>query len=123
MGEAMKWQPIETAKIKQFDKEHWYMAHSDKMLVFVSGSVAIGHYGFTSKGRGRWLSGVSIINKPTHWMPLPPPPSPDTAAPAAQEQCKECCGTGDSGRQDNDGFGNTYAVYYPCQSCNGTGRK
>lgn len=68
----MEWQPIETCPIKPFDQEKWYMAHSERVLLF-AGYPVIGQYGFTEKGKGRWKDHYGNI-KPTHWMPLPAPP-------------------------------------------------
>ena len=68
----MKWLPIETCPIKPFDKDRWFLPHSDDVLLYDGFSV-IGRYEFTEKGNGRWRFWNGIIC-PTHWMPLPPPP-------------------------------------------------
>jgi len=68
----MEWMLIETCPIKPFDKEKWFQAHSDTVLLWV-GRTTIGSYGFTEKGKGRWQNVYGNI-KPTHWMPLPEPP-------------------------------------------------
>lgn len=68
----MEWQPIETAPIKPFDKEHWYM-DGPRMLVARSGHITIAQYGYTKTGRGRWRNSLGVFC-PTHWMPLPAPP-------------------------------------------------
>lgn len=55
------WRPIETAPIGQ------------KILLVAGkgwGPVQAWH----DLGAGRWFSGSSPINQPTHWMPLPEPP-------------------------------------------------
>lgn len=70
---AEMWQPIETAPIKQFDKEKWFEPHSPQLLVFDGFFHQIAAYGYTAKGKGRWSGRFGII-EPTHWMPLPPPP-------------------------------------------------
>jgi hypothetical protein len=70
------WQPIETAPIEPFDQKRWFMAHSERLLLYrVGGWVTIGTYNFTEKGKGRWQHYLGNI-EPTHWMPLPEPPSP-----------------------------------------------
>lgn len=68
----MKWLPIETCPIKPFDKDRWFLPHSDNVLLYAGFSV-IGSYSFTEKGKGRWRSWNGAIS-PTHWMLLPPPP-------------------------------------------------
>lgn len=73
MGE---WQPIETAEIRPFDKEKWFMDHSPRLLLWNGHYAEIGSYGFTSKGKGRWRNYGGIVT-PTHWMPLPPSPKED----------------------------------------------
>jgi hypothetical protein len=70
----MNWQPIETAPIKPFDKEQWFMRHSERVLLFCSYPV-LGTYGFTKRGKSRWTDDGNRIVNPTHWMPLPPPPT------------------------------------------------
>lgn len=74
--ESLAWQPIETAPIKPFDKEHWYKAHSKTLLLGYANNsrIYMGSYHFTEKGKGRFLDHQGYVAKPTHWMPLPPPP-------------------------------------------------
>lgn len=61
-----EWQPIETAPKDE----------TDVVLYFESGKVprVAGFY------RGEWLCalhGCELQEHPTHWMPLPPPPTKD----------------------------------------------
>ena len=63
------WQPIETApkdgsEIILFDPDY---------------SQRSGFEGRYSAPRGNWLSSYDSPVKPTHWMPLPPPPAIDQA--------------------------------------------
>jgi hypothetical protein len=74
---AREWQPIETATIKPFDKDNWYMPHSENVLLWRS-HACIGQYGYTKQGKGRWRSGGFTV-EPTHWMPLPDPPISEPA--------------------------------------------
>lgn len=69
-----EWQPIETAPIEPFNPARWYSAHSPRLLLWNGGYSVIGNYGFTERGKGRWLDHASRVCEPTHWMPLPPPP-------------------------------------------------
>ncbi len=69
-----EWRTIESAPIKPFDKENWYMPHSESLLLF-SGFAMTGSYGYTKQGKGRWRCN-GFTRQPTHWMPLPPPPEP-----------------------------------------------
>lgn len=70
----MQWQLIETAPIKEFDKEHWFVPHSPFLLLTNGHRVFIGSYEFTEKGKGRWRDHYGTAY-PTHWMPLPELPS------------------------------------------------
>lgn len=70
----MKWQPIETAPIKPFDKEKWFSPSTPRVLVVVGSRVYIAQYSFTGKGKGRWLGNHGQVCNPTHWMPIPEPP-------------------------------------------------
>jgi hypothetical protein len=67
-----QWQPIETAPIKPFDAENWFMPHSPQFLLWI-GRPVIGNYSYTKHGKGRWRDFVGNVD-PSHWMPLPPPP-------------------------------------------------
>lgn len=69
----MKPQPIDTAPIKPFDEDNWYMSHSPHLLLWSGHSWVIGSHGYTRKGKGKWIAYGRICN-PTHWLPLPPPP-------------------------------------------------
>lgn len=71
----MEWMPIESAPIKAFEPENWFMANSPRVLIYPGPHIA--YYGYTKKGGGRWRSyrGNEIA---THWMPLPPPPEMPT---------------------------------------------
>ena len=56
-----EWLPIETAPKK-----------SDLVLLFNNGEVVMG---FKVPSRRKWwIFGLDDLFKPTHWMPLPPPP-------------------------------------------------
>jgi len=68
----MEWQLIETCPIKPFDKDKWFMPHSERVLVFDRYPL-VAAYNFTKRGKGKWVSGMGSV-KPTHWMPLPSPP-------------------------------------------------
>jgi hypothetical protein len=67
-----EWQPIETAPIEPFNKEKWFERHSPSLLVFAN-YIQIASYGYTERGKGRWIGGLGVI-APTHWMPLPNKP-------------------------------------------------
>ena len=59
-----EWQPIETVPMDETE-----------VIVYYSGEVSIGW--FTD---GEWCyqdSYFSLLQEPTHWMPLPKPPSQD----------------------------------------------
>jgi hypothetical protein len=73
LGSIAEWQPIETAPIKPFDKDGWYMKHSDYLLLWNGGFILIGSYAYTQHGNGKWEANGRIC-RPTHWMPLPEPP-------------------------------------------------
>lgn len=68
-----EWQPIETAPIKPFDPEKWYMPHSPSLLVWNGNHCVIARYSYTRGGKGRWQDHHGNIT-PAHWMPLPSPP-------------------------------------------------
>jgi hypothetical protein len=70
---TMEWQPIETAPIETFNKERWFMAHSEPLLLWLGGYITLGSYHYTERGKGRWQNHLGNC-KPSHWMPLPPPP-------------------------------------------------
>lgn len=70
----MDWQPIETAPIEPFNKEKWFLSHSPYLLLWTGHNVVIGHYGFTERGKGRWIGPYRNLDEVTHWMPLPEPP-------------------------------------------------
>ncbi len=70
-----QWQPIETAPIKDFDKEKWFLSHSPQLFLSNGTGVYIGSYSYTSKGRGRWIHVCGYVCQPTHWQPLPPAPT------------------------------------------------
>jgi len=69
----MEWQPIETAPIKEFDKESWYRNTSPYLLLWLGGRTVIGSFSYTQKGKGLWQENGYNCN-PTHWMPLPEAP-------------------------------------------------
>jgi hypothetical protein len=72
----MDWKPIESAPIKPFDKEKWFMAHSPRVLVYGGYKfVDVATYNYTERGRGRWISDtMQRVISPSHWQPLPEPP-------------------------------------------------
>ncbi|WP_445322869.1 DUF551 domain-containing protein [Ramlibacter sp. AN1015] len=72
--ESSTWQPIETAPTGPFDYDRWFMPHSPRLLLWVGEYAVIGTYNFTERGKGRWQGPLGNIS-PTHWMPLPAPPS------------------------------------------------
>ena len=61
-GGGMRWQTIETAPKKQIPR----------LLINVYGGMAVGYWSIASD---HWIADGDLFN-PTHWMPLPPPPSP-----------------------------------------------
>lgn len=74
-SESVGWQPIESAPLPSFDKSKWYMeafaclgAKADHVFGRVS-------YGYTERGKGRWQDARGYLCQPTHWMPLPAPPT------------------------------------------------
>lgn len=62
-----EWQPIETAPKTSQSRLVWCPERQNIYCV---------------SWHGEWLlfgGGISALNEtPTHWMPLPPPPSPDS---------------------------------------------
>ena len=62
--------PIAEAPIEPFNKDKWYIAHSPRLLLWNGVYWAIGQYGYTQKGKGRWQVYGKIF-APTHWLPLP----------------------------------------------------
>lgn len=72
------WQPIETApkdgtQILLFDPSGTW----DPDLASFSPRVAVGAWKDFPNGHGEWrgyYSGLSAVEEPTHWMPLPEPP-------------------------------------------------
>lgn len=70
----MKWLPIDTFPIHQFDPELWFMDGESYLLW--CGHTVIGRYGYTRKGMGRFLGHYGTVT-PTHWMHLPEPPAPE----------------------------------------------
>lgn len=82
-ADGQGWRPIETAPTRSYDPERWYAPHSERMLVFVEGfaQIATYHYnqprGKNGKPKGKWQEGLCgrVLAQPTHWMPLPSPPT------------------------------------------------
>ena len=70
------WQPIETAPKGEFDKSRWYLPTFRCLAVVGGNYIDIVDYGYTEKGRGRWLNSSNRVCEPTHWMLLPALPSP-----------------------------------------------
>lgn len=68
----MNWQPIETYPIPAYDADNWYRSAPPTLLF--TGGVVIGWYSYTQRGKGRWQAFGGIVH-PTHWMPLPDPPT------------------------------------------------
>ena len=57
----MEWKPIETAPKDE-----------SRILLYEKGSMCVGHWWNNYDG---WALKVLCIDNPTHWMPLPEPPS------------------------------------------------
>lgn len=73
MGE---WKPIEKLDIPPFDTGEWYRDVARVLVVCGEYSwVQIATYGYTQKGKGRWQDQHGRICHPTHYMPLPDPPT------------------------------------------------
>ena len=70
----MDWKAIETAPIEPFNKEKWFMSHTPSLLLWNGYYCEIGTYGYTQRGKGRWLVDGRVFH-PTHWMPLPDAPT------------------------------------------------
>jgi hypothetical protein len=68
------WKPIETAPVREFMPDKWYMSHSPNLLAWDGLNVRIASYHFTQNGKGKWHSGGRIAAGLTHWMPLPEGP-------------------------------------------------
>lgn len=69
-----EWQPIESAPIQPFVKEDWFLSGKRILACQKSRFTFIASYGYTSKGKGRWIDHNGRVCTPTHWMPLPEPP-------------------------------------------------
>lgn len=69
------WRPIETAPIQPFNKDRWYMAHSDYLLVWNGSSCQIASYHYTKNGKGKWHINGRIAEVVIYWMPLPKGPT------------------------------------------------
>ncbi len=68
-----EWQPIETAIVKPFSAEDWFKAATPGLLLTNGWRATVGYYGYTSKGKGRWMSHGQVF-VPTHWMEIPKHP-------------------------------------------------
>jgi hypothetical protein len=73
----MEWKPIETARVAAFDRDTWYMPHSERLLLW-DGYPRIGGYHYTRTGKGNWKVDDGRVIHPTHWMPLPGAPTKET---------------------------------------------
>jgi len=72
MVNIYKWQPMSAAPIKPLDVHGWFTRHSMSLLVWSGAHVYIAYYGYTKRGKGRWLiEGTNRIVEPTHWQYLP----------------------------------------------------
>ena len=86
----MEWQPIETAPIEPHEQATWFRDKSPRLLLCGGGRpwVYIGSFSYTERGKGRWKCEALDRNvNPTHWMPLPAPPtnsSPANVSPASR---------------------------------------
>lgn len=68
------WMPISTYQIHPFNKNNWYM-DSPRVLVYVPNRyVTIASYGYTQKGKGRWVDITGRVCEPVSWMPVPADP-------------------------------------------------
>lgn len=67
-----QWRPIETFPIHEFNPELWFR-DGKSYLLWCDRHTVIGRYGYTRRGKGRFLGPYGAIN-PTHWVPLPEPP-------------------------------------------------
>jgi hypothetical protein len=92
----MKWQPIETAPIREFMPDKWYMAHSPYLLAWNGHCVSIASYHYTEKGKGRWRVDGRIAEGLTHWRPMPEGPTqetgPDTCKTVVMDTEGKLCG-------------------------------
>ena len=75
----MDWQPIETAPTWQpEDGQNISLGRPEVILGWGgSGMIRLGFWSPDREGGGRWEStspGLHIV-EPTHWMPLPEPPT------------------------------------------------
>lgn len=70
------WRPISEVPVRPFDKDKWYL-NALRCLgnVSVNGYVDIISYGYTERGKGRWQDSNGRICIPTHFQPLPLPPT------------------------------------------------
>jgi hypothetical protein len=81
--DAEQWQPIETVPLPRFRKRDFWDQRL-VCLVYSAKGVELGVYSFTSQGDGVWSgygTGPSHRIYPTHWMPLPKPPTPTKDTP------------------------------------------
>jgi hypothetical protein len=70
------WREIESAPLPKFSRRHYDRRFV--CLVYSDRGVELGIYSYTSEGVGCWSAygwGPSHRVNPTHWMPLPPPPT------------------------------------------------
>lgn len=70
----MRWQPIDSYQIPAFDPEKWFIPTAH-VLVWAFGNVQLADFSYTKTGKGRWRTATGYVCQPTHWMPLPPPPT------------------------------------------------
>lgn len=69
---AGQWQPIATAP-----KTHGSLLLLATGRGVVAGSWGLGRYNYSTREyEHEWVEGVQNVIHPTHWMPLPAPPSP-----------------------------------------------
>lgn len=64
-----EWQPIETA-LKDWTDVLLYDPHTGPV-----GAVSQGYYSLADGGFDRWVCYLYECPEPTHWMPIPKPPT------------------------------------------------
>lgn len=82
------WQPIETVPPYPFVQKDWFI--SGPRYLLWQYFAFTGSYGYTERGKGRWIDPNGRIVNPTHWMPLPdaPLPEPTSAGSASSHAAR-----------------------------------